>query len=244
MRFIGYGYHGDFINAWEEGVLQKALDQCGPSDDGDTTHCPVFEINGAEEQAACQLKIPKELDAEDCTAESQEMLPGDVTILSGPDYAKQGGKPAPKAESPVEPIVPTLSFSAGSSASGTYQGNILVQVTPSTSAEVSSWSSASPPPPPSPTPAPPAQAPVVAVKNKNVDADPMALELSTITTTYYTEGREAYEVVVIAKEVTVTVAAGATPAPVPEAGYQKARKERKRHLHKHQHHHPGHLYGR
>lgn len=44
----GYGYHGDFINGWDEGVLQKVVDNCYCNDFGDASCCAqkgLFTLN-------------------------------------------------------------------------------------------------------------------------------------------------------------------------------------------------------
>ncbi|GAA5843521.1 hypothetical protein JCM11251_001644 [Rhodosporidiobolus azoricus] len=39
----GYGYHGDFFNGWDRGVLQEAIDTC-TSDTGVIEYCKVFDL--------------------------------------------------------------------------------------------------------------------------------------------------------------------------------------------------------
>ncbi|GAA5847516.1 hypothetical protein JCM3766R1_005338 [Sporobolomyces carnicolor] len=39
----GYGYHGDFFNGWDRGVLQEAIDTC-TSDSGVIEYCKVFDL--------------------------------------------------------------------------------------------------------------------------------------------------------------------------------------------------------
>uniref|UniRef100_A0A0W0F7N3 DUF1996 domain-containing protein n=1 Tax=Moniliophthora roreri TaxID=221103 RepID=A0A0W0F7N3_MONRR len=44
----GYGYHGDFINGWDEGVLQRVVDKCYCNDFGDASCCAqqgLFTLN-------------------------------------------------------------------------------------------------------------------------------------------------------------------------------------------------------
>ncbi|KAK7037774.1 hypothetical protein VNI00_010735 [Paramarasmius palmivorus] len=44
----GYGYHGDFINGWDAGVLQKVVDNCYCNDFGDASCCAqkgLFTLN-------------------------------------------------------------------------------------------------------------------------------------------------------------------------------------------------------
>ncbi|KAF8903706.1 hypothetical protein CPB84DRAFT_1845684 [Gymnopilus junonius] len=44
----GYGYHADFINGWDSGVLQKAVNECHCNEFGDATCCAqqgIFDLN-------------------------------------------------------------------------------------------------------------------------------------------------------------------------------------------------------
>ncbi|GAA5883643.1 hypothetical protein JCM3774_005991 [Rhodotorula dairenensis] len=41
----GYGWHGDFVNAWDRSVLQEAIDTC-TDDSGIVEKCKVFDLNG------------------------------------------------------------------------------------------------------------------------------------------------------------------------------------------------------
>ncbi|KAI5479939.1 DUF1996 domain containing protein [Pseudohyphozyma bogoriensis] len=51
---VGYGYHGDFLNGWDNSVLQKAVDTCtDPS--GVIELCPVFELTNKTTDPVCAL---------------------------------------------------------------------------------------------------------------------------------------------------------------------------------------------
>ncbi|MCJ1480570.1 mucin 5B, oligomeric mucus gel-forming [Schaereria dolodes] len=233
----GYGYHGDFIAAWDSGILEAALDQCGDGDPtGDTTLCPVFDIIDTSSQSTCHFKMPEQLANEDCTAD-RSTLPGNVQIEAGPGYVQKGAPsaagPSPAPVIASSPIVPTLSFTSGSSASGTYLGNILfAEATTSTSTPPptsTSTPSIYTPPPAAPTttststsivPAPvptttttltsaPAQAPALSSATN--------IQYNTISTSTYTSAGALYEVIVVEEEIYVTVTATATP-PSTSAG--------------------------
>ena len=79
----GYGLHGDFLNGWNESVLQAAIDQC-TADSGVIQDCPVF--NGryftSKEQANCQAVDPF---PEDNVMAPGQKLPGCVEITDGPE---------------------------------------------------------------------------------------------------------------------------------------------------------------
>ena len=40
----GFGFHGDFVNGWEEGVVQEAIDYCATHYDGAETHCQIVKV--------------------------------------------------------------------------------------------------------------------------------------------------------------------------------------------------------
>ncbi|KAJ5512424.1 hypothetical protein N7463_001976 [Penicillium fimorum] len=81
----GYGYHGDFMHGWEDGVLQEAIETC-TSETGIVDECKVFTIQTEDEQRQCQFSIPSELKHEDCEI-NEDGLPGDMSIEWGPERA-------------------------------------------------------------------------------------------------------------------------------------------------------------
>ena len=245
--FPGFGYHGDVIVAWDEGVLDAATKQCGPDSkdtdvghNGETEKCPVFTMNPVEDQKACKIELPPMLESDVITGSVQN-LPGKVAITSGPDYAKPGGSDAAPAQKvAVKPNASassvdngnvfkasdssSTSTSTSSSASSTVADSYSSSSSSSPPAAVPTTSSTSAPPPPA------AVTPAPAVPANN--ADVANIQLSTITTSWYTKGQEAYEVVVVAEEVTVTVGdAGATPAPGAKAKRDFLHRHGRRHGH-------------
>ncbi|KAL8812039.1 MAG: hypothetical protein Q9200_001338 [Gallowayella weberi] len=83
----GYGYHGDFISAWDEGVLERAVSQCTDMS-GEMKACGVFEFT--EDSASCTLEaMPDELKNEN-TEGPMSSLPGGCEIQSGPEQATKG----------------------------------------------------------------------------------------------------------------------------------------------------------
>lgn len=205
----GYGYHGDFIQAWDPGFLQQAVNTCtNPS--GQVQDCPLFNLQDDGTAAQCSLDIPSQIASEHCT-EPTSGLPGNVAIQSGPGYAKplsagggSGSRPATAATS-----MPSLGYSsAGPEATVTdkYGGGVF--------AESSSYAAA---PSPASTPAP---APV----DKAVDHG------DEVATAYYTEGAMVYEVILVQEVTTVMVESLPTDKP-----FVAGRK--KRHLHHHAHGH-------
>ena len=110
----GFGSHGDFMQGWEPGVLQQAVDVC-TNLSGKVTDCPVFDLQPEEDQTQCQFPMPDELKDEDVFF--HDGLPGGVMIQSGPAYAFPvqftTSPTAPGVASPTEP--PAVSVSLGPS---------------------------------------------------------------------------------------------------------------------------------
>ncbi|KAF9883750.1 hypothetical protein FE257_003004 [Aspergillus nanangensis] len=81
----GFGYHGDFMNGWESGVLEKAVAQCmNPS--GMVEDCPVFDLQAESIQELCTVEIPAVLKNED-VHHWNKALPHDLAVQYGPAYA-------------------------------------------------------------------------------------------------------------------------------------------------------------
>ncbi|OQE39815.1 hypothetical protein PENCOP_c006G06042 [Penicillium coprophilum] len=85
----GYGYHGDFMHGWEDGVLQEAIETC-TSESGVVEECDVFTIQTEDEQRQCQFSIPSELKQENCHMHD-DGLPGGMSIQWGPERAIMKG---------------------------------------------------------------------------------------------------------------------------------------------------------
>ena len=82
----GYGYHADFIEGWDEGFLQQAVDTCtNPS--GKVEDCPLFKLQDESTQRQCKFALPPQLHDENCLLH-EGGLPGDVPVMSGPAYAQ------------------------------------------------------------------------------------------------------------------------------------------------------------
>jgi Domain of unknown function (DUF1996) len=82
----GNGYHGDFINGWEDGVLQQAIYHCtNASGSGRQEDCPVFNIKPDSEVVTCKLNTPEALQGEGINLVAE--LPGGCQIQSDVDFA-------------------------------------------------------------------------------------------------------------------------------------------------------------
>ncbi|KAJ9604680.1 hypothetical protein H2200_010794 [Cladophialophora chaetospira] len=125
----GYGYHGDFMCAWDDGVLQDVIDtpSCNLPNQtsGNVGDCSVFKLQGVNDGTTCKMETPEALQNEQ--VDFVQQLPGNVQVQSGPQSATVGpvpGATAPPAtsspsanstESP-SPAVPTPGPTAEASA--------------------------------------------------------------------------------------------------------------------------------
>ncbi|TAQ91244.1 hypothetical protein B7494_g434 [Chlorociboria aeruginascens] len=208
----GYGYHGDFIMGWDPDFLQSAADQC-TNLSGEISDCALFTLQDASVYDNCNLTsttADASVLAEDVVSDLTA-LPGNVVIDAGPGYAE--GVIAASA-SPSSAVVPTVSYSAGSTAavsSAYVPGAVFLEQdssskSTSTSSTSTSTSSAST----IVTTAPPA-------------AIPAAASQSFFSTEYSTSGLNVLEILWTEEVVTVTQSA-------------PAKRDAKRHLHQHLRH--------
>lgn len=110
----GFGYHGDFISAWEGTVLQDAIDnpRCtNGNSNGEQSACPVLEIKSDDEILNCKMETPEALQKENL--DLVERLPGNVAVAGGPGWAPMPSHPAAPA--------PTASASNSSASSTNLQ---------------------------------------------------------------------------------------------------------------------------
>lgn len=93
----GYGYHGDFISGWEEGVLDSAINNSDctgtPGDPGSglQENCPVFKLQSSYDATQCKMEVPEALQNE--LIDFAPNLPGNVLIQAGPERAVVPGHP-------------------------------------------------------------------------------------------------------------------------------------------------------
>lgn len=103
----GFGYHGDFMQGWEHGVLQQAIDTC-TSDTGIVDNCEIFDLQSEAEQRHCWLDLPPQLQYENVHMHA-DGLPGNVPIEWGPAYALPPGLSSNPSTTTLVPDIPTLS---------------------------------------------------------------------------------------------------------------------------------------
>lgn len=105
----GFGYHGDFMFGWQDGVLQDAVDTC-TSPTGEVGDCEIFKLQTEAEQRQCTFDMPPQL-LHDPVEFVENGLPGGVPIEWGPGYAMPTSAPStiPFVSSLSIPL-PTLSL--------------------------------------------------------------------------------------------------------------------------------------
>jgi len=148
--------------AWDEGFLQKAVDQCtNPS--GRVEDCPIFDLQSESESQQCTFQPPAVL-ANDNPQGPRQGLPGNVPVQAGPQAATplRGGVSAQSTDlaatssylsllisSTAQSLVPTSQvFISASSATDAYGGGLVVAAgvstgQPTTSVEVLATTSSS-----------------------------------------------------------------------------------------------------
>ncbi|PPQ63224.1 hypothetical protein CVT24_005684 [Panaeolus cyanescens] len=131
----GYGYHADFINGWDHGVLQNAVDNCHCNPYGDATCCVeqgIFDMNQGK-----NCRITKALD---------EQTTGTLLRLPGNNPVQPEGQRATifAADSTPALIAPIFAYTGSTpTATGTVVGPGQTNA-PGTSAPSSPTSSATP----------------------------------------------------------------------------------------------------
>jgi hypothetical protein len=137
----GYGYHGDFMQGWEEGVLQEAIETC-TNESGEVNDCQIFDIQTEDDQRACQATVPLAIRHENVAVHA-DGLPGGMPVEWGPERAEMK---AHKHEAPTIAL-PTISIGDLSVDPNTWFDNH--QATSTSEATTSTPTST-----PSPTPTP------------------------------------------------------------------------------------------
>lgn len=80
----GYGYHADFLAAWDDGIQEAVQDNTnctGLNTTGEVEDCPVFQgrIQTQEDANECKLELPEAI-IHEITDGLLEYLPGNVNI--------------------------------------------------------------------------------------------------------------------------------------------------------------------
>ncbi|KAF8192643.1 hypothetical protein K438DRAFT_1906806 [Mycena galopus ATCC 62051] len=88
----GYGYHADFFNGWDAGILQNALNKCNCNPYGDATCCVDQGIFGMNTSSNCYI-----------TNTVQEQTLGTLETLPGNNPVQ-----APCYQTYIDPITPAI----------------------------------------------------------------------------------------------------------------------------------------
>lgn len=230
----GYGYHADFIAAWDDGVQEQVManSQCtGLGTNGEVETCPVFsgKIQTQQQARACQLTVPKDI-ANEQTDGMLDELPGDVQV-EGVRY--DPGSPPPAGESNAPGIsLPgsrtTAAASATATSSGYYHEPVTSVVASPTSALTSGYYSP-PAPPAAPSPTTMATWRGSGWGSGNRQGSPY--------TSTYTSGRYVVHMVMV--EMTETVTSTTVPVMTQTEVINTATYDAARH-HRHARHHAHH----
>lgn len=227
--------------------------------------CPVFQYNSDPGSCALENPLPAEIASEDVKG-PRPGLPNRIQVQPGPELASPPAEPksghadpavappknqekipAPAPTTVVKiPTVPVSDPSEPSSTQGATppakQGGNANQYVQQQYSE----SPISPPPkilaeaplPSSSIPAAPPAQPAPTNKPDEVPA-PVALRAGeAVTTTYWTSGREAHEVIVILEEVTITADGGKVTKTDGASGAEVThyKRQHQQHQQHHQHH--------
>ncbi|KAL8878557.1 MAG: hypothetical protein Q9198_003654 [Flavoplaca austrocitrina] len=234
----GYGYHGDFISAWADGALDKAVAECTDLS-GEMKKCPVFEF--AEDASSCAIEsLPDEL-KDELNEGPMSSLPGGCEIQSGPERARKGkgasgsssggkskGASSPvnksKAESPAAQQESSPVVDAPESKS---EGGVSAETEPKDEDKKEKHAAEKAPEPVAVAPAPEiTDAP---------EAAPAAEDAgNAVRTERHTSNGIVYENLVVMQEVTVTEGA-AKAKRTPEAEHVKRHGHRHEHVKRHAH---------
>ncbi|KAL8999034.1 MAG: hypothetical protein Q9169_002032 [Polycauliona sp. 2 TL-2023] len=236
----GYGYHGDFISAWADGALDKAVEQCTDLG-GDMKSCPVFEF--AEDASSCTIEsMPDELKDEQNEGPLQG-LPGGCEIQSGPERAQKGkgasgsssggkskGGKSPNNKSKDESSAadkkassPAADAPAAPVAEEKAEGGVFAELKGEEKKEEKVADYVAP-------------APAAVITGAPAEGAAANDGGNAVRTEIYTSNGIVYENLVVVKEVTVTEgAAKVKRTPSPEAEHVKRHDHRHEHIKRHGH---------
>jgi hypothetical protein len=106
---VGYGYHADFINGWDEGILQNAVDQCNCNPYGDPQCCVDKNIFAMKKGEQCHI-----------TKSVDERTTGTLPRLAGNNPVQREGKTAvANSDNVVPPLIAPVYAYTGTSPSAT-----------------------------------------------------------------------------------------------------------------------------
>ena len=216
----GFGYHGDFIAAWKDDTLEKAVKQCNDQViSGLMQDCPVFEMEGSQ-QCRLESPLPAAIASENVMGPMQGLANG-LQVAYGPAPAPQPGETAPvsAAKQVQGNQVPAQTQRSKLSLHDSFTVSTTMKSVPSKTIEAS------------PIiqekiieqPSNPTLAPTISKSSLHLNAGERIL-----TTSAYVTGKQLHEVVEIAIDVTLT-------ASVPPSS-PTIQNKRDEHVRRHSHH--------
>ncbi|GKT41107.1 uncharacterized protein ColSpa_01288 [Colletotrichum spaethianum] len=227
----GFGYHADFISGWDEDFLQSAVNTC-TNLSGRIEDCPIFDLQDEAACAECEMKIP-DIIAKDNVTGPDSVLPGNVPVTG--DGSSEGGDAPVSSSTAAAPVVPTLTYKPGKTATANpLPGDVFYETgkTPygSVAAEAVSAPASEATPTIQPTPTPvfepiTTSAPASSSESISFVSTQTITNGNTVEIVYWEE-----DIVYVTEyeDITSTLTVTPTPTPVLRA---------KRHLHQHRHHH-------
>lgn len=242
----GYGYHADFIAAWDDGVQEQIKEntQCtGIGTSGVVEECPVFagKIQSQADANACKLEQVPQVVAKEQVNGPLSALPGDVKVI-GQRHDPGTGTGTNETYAPTSSVPETRSsaLATGSStalSSGYYHSQVTSVTAGPSSAGLSITA-------PSPTTFSVSYSKQSFSKPQSNALQSSAVQSSAaaLRTTTFTSGRYVVQMVVV--EMTATVTASTAPVmthtvvvPRAEESGSASRSRRERHIKKHAHNH-------
>ncbi|KAI9847201.1 MAG: hypothetical protein M1837_003065 [Sclerophora amabilis] len=118
----GYGFHGDFLNGWDNDTLTKATRECANTNSPAVEDCAALKVTN--DKKAGQNCPPRPPIIQEQTTGRLPRLPGCITVTSGPGRASisdmncaNGSTNPPADQPPIPPRPLSSSLSSASSAS-------------------------------------------------------------------------------------------------------------------------------
>lgn len=108
---LGYGYHGDFMNAWDVDILQNAIETC-TNLSGLIEDCAIFDLQTEDDMHKCT--IPPSV---------HEDVNGPLTQLPGCNPITEGPAPAPAGGCPNDDSLTSSGNSSPPSSSSSYSSS-------------------------------------------------------------------------------------------------------------------------
>lgn len=255
----GYGYHADFIAAWDDGVQEQIRDDptcTGITTDGNIDSCNVFKgrIQSQSQALQCKLTLDSSIKSEQVEG-MIDGLPGNVKITGTRHDPGDSVPNAPDVNAPSTSIPknrptgtpsdtayynPTVTEASSGATAATSQPGLQISSKPS-SAPVAASNTAWQPAGPGASKAGQGLSSQV-ITHANVAPTPAPAADGVITTTY-TSGSYIVELVLVQKTTTVTATRPPVMTHYVVADSAKETQSIKARLRRHAQHH-GHSHGR